>query len=163
LAFVDADYVLHLVGDLSDLNNIVLGLIHNPAQWGDLPNRFKCATRVIIPAEAITPDNYPALDETNKHSSTEPTVLKMIEAWKRIVNDEPEAQIEILPSVIYSLDDESARKIIQSYFLADRANSRRVKDSSWMNSFFVFAYEVCWSLSPYQKLQQYSRNWTTRC
>jgi hypothetical protein len=32
-----------------------------------------------------------------------------------------------------------------------------------MNDFFAFAYEICWSLSPYQELPRHSRNWKNRC
>ncbi len=155
--YVDADYIVHIVGDLGDLNDIVLGVIHASVDKPDEPRRLSCGSRVVIRAESITPDNCPALDEMNKLPATEPNVIEFVKAWKKIEMDDRDARVDVLLSSIFNIDEESMRKLMQCYFLADRVSLKERKDPSWMRDFFEYAYGICCAIGASREYEQWIR------
>lgn len=166
-AYVDADYIIHVVGSLADLNDIVLGIIHDPTFQDEQVYHFKCGTRVVIPAESISSESYPSLIEANKHPSSEPNIIKLVEHWKKERGTSPELRFQMKPAVIYRLDDENARKILQSYFLADeicdKIGLRHRVPNTWMSSFFLFSYEISSLIANKDSPDTIDYDWKTPC
>lgn len=83
-SFITADFIIHVVGMLDDLNDIVLNKI-----YGYSCLRFECRTQVYIPAENILHNDFPVLLEHAKlvpYQSTE--IVKIMKKYKE--NTKPE-------------------------------------------------------------------------
>lgn len=69
-----AHYILHVVGNLKSLKEIIIDTIHRELSKQDV----KCRTRVIPPAEPLSTNEYPSLLETNTDAWMRPKIKKMI-------------------------------------------------------------------------------------
>lgn len=69
-------YILHIVGKLDDLKDIIIKRIHKPLY----ENGVQCGTRVIPTAESISTELFEPLSETIIGQKNRPTVLKIIKS-----------------------------------------------------------------------------------
>jgi len=135
--FVSGHYMLHVVGDLLDLNNIVIHRLHK------LLRGQRCGTRVIIPAERIAFNDYPTLSETIKTTATEPQLMQIIKRWRAIENDPEKMVSSIIPTIINVLDDDSRKTILSIYYHADElANRYATNNPDWSKNLFLFMYGI---------------------
>jgi hypothetical protein len=78
-----AHYVLHVVGNLKILREIIIDTIHKDLSMAGV----KCGTRVIPPAEHLSTNEYPSLSETNTNVWERTKIKDMISY--NIAEDDP--------------------------------------------------------------------------
>ena len=78
-SFITGNFILHVVGHLDDLNEIVLKKIHKESIKY---NEIQCKTQVIIPAEQIVENKLPVLLESSLPLITARRILEIIEQCK---------------------------------------------------------------------------------
>lgn len=138
-SYCNADYIIHVIGDLTDLNEIVLSALHTTPQ--EAPGDLLIESQVVIPAEEISVDRIPALLETHKIRALEPVIFRVMEEWRQHRDLVDNGLIGIIPSVIYLVDEKTMRQTLQSYFLADQLKPPH--GGAWMKDFFALSYSVC--------------------
>lgn len=136
--FVDMDYTLHVVGDLSDLNDVVLEKIQNRCHKSSINENIRCGTRVIIPAEHLSDNSYPSLLETEKRRTIEPLIMGISNHWKDLEKDERMASVKIVPSIINLLDESTRSRVFNIYNLADKLNPP--DNTQWMPNMYSLTY-----------------------
>ncbi len=67
-------YILHVVGKLADLRDVIIGKIHAPL----VKSGIRCGSRVIPPAETIIRDTYRALSETYFRAKEVATITRKV-------------------------------------------------------------------------------------
>ena len=135
--FVGGDYILHVVGDLVDLNEVVIAKVHKGFEGG------RCGTRVIIPAESLSDNRYPCLMEAGTLKSIEPQIIDILNQWKVLEKDDEKMMQEMVPSTINLLDKETRKNILSIYYHADELASQYIPDNDkWMDDMYSLIYGV---------------------
>lgn len=133
--FAEGDYMLHVVGDLADLNDVVIEKIHKLFEKGI------GGTRVIIPAEHLSYNNWPSLLEIGRISAIESQIIDIVNKWKKIEKDSERTMQEIMPSTI-NLLDESTRTLVRSiHYHADTLSKIYLpSNDKWMDDMYSLIY-----------------------
>lgn len=135
--FVEGHYILHVVGDLADLNNVVIGKIHT------VFTSCSCGTRVIIPAESLSFNRYPSLMEIGTRKSIEPQIMDILNQWKRLEINDERMMKEMVPSAINLLDETTRSVILSVYYHADKLSDQYIQDNDrWMDDMYSLIYGV---------------------
>lgn len=149
--YVEVDYILHFVGDIADLNGLIIEQLQNHQNVPSEEIMFRCKTMVIIPAEQISASRHPALLEETKIKSIESNILSIINEWKRLEQDEDKLINDIVPNCIHFIKETVLRQMLQSYFLADTVTRTYLsKDSHWMPAFFKMLYAISAGIGGYK-------------
>ena len=109
-SFIKGNFILHVVGRLKDLNEIVLEKIHKESIKYEM---IQCKTQVIIPAEPIVENKLPVLLERSLPPIKARRILEIVTQCKTKINDEyviPPS--EFIYPFSFSMIDESYRDII---------------------------------------------------
>lgn len=109
-SFIKGNFILHVVGNLKDLNEIVLEKIHKESIKYET---IQCKTQVIIPAESIVENKLPVLLERSLPPIKAKRILEIITQYMTKINDEyviPPS--EFIYPFSFSMIDESYRDII---------------------------------------------------
>ena len=135
--FVEGDYILHVVGDLVDLNEVVIEKVHRGFEGG------RCGTRVIIPAESLSENKYPSLMETGTLRSIEPQIIDILNQWKKLEKkDDKKMMQEIVPSAIKLLDETTRGTILSIYYHTDELSRLQYNKEKWMEDMYSLIYGV---------------------
>lgn len=113
-SFIKGNFILHVVGRLDDLNEIVLKKIHKESTKY---NEIQCKTQVIIPAEPIVKNKLPVLLERSLPPIKARRILEIITQCKTKINDEyviPPSEF-IYPFAFSMVDEPYGDKIIEVY------------------------------------------------
>ncbi len=134
--FVEGDYILHVVGDLDDLNEVVIGKVHRGFEGG------RCGTRVIIPAESLSDNRYPCLTETETIKTIEAQIIDIFNHWKKLEIDDKKMMQEIVPSAIKLLDEKTRSNVLSIYYHADELSKHISDNDNWMKDMYSLIYGV---------------------
>lgn len=139
-AFVRANFILHIVGGIEDLNEILIGKI-----YGDSNIKFKCKTQVILPAEQMLGNQFPVLLENFVDPFTEKNVIGLMGNCKKFI--EPNGFIN--PFAINMVESEIRERILEIYRFFEEARSKYyISDESFNESnMFKFVYGISDMLS----------------
>ena len=134
-AFVRANFILHIVGKLKDLNEILIGKI-----YGHCNEQFVCKTQVILPAEKILTNKYPVFLEESVDSFTEKQAIEIMFNCKNYLT--PNEFIN--PFSINMIGSDNRERIIQITRLFDELNSKYYKNDKNFNKkdMFKFIYRL---------------------
>lgn len=117
-SFVRAHFMIHVVGYLNDLNDILLNHIHKRSINH---KEFDCKTQVVIPAEQITENRFPVLLEDSISPTKANRILEIIDKCKSKINDEyiiPPGKL-VYPFAAYTIGDYDRKAIIGLYEIFD--------------------------------------------
>lgn len=139
-ALVRANFLLHIVGTVDELNEILIGKI-----LGNSSTKFKCKTQVILPAEKILKNKFPILLENFVDPFTEKHVIELMDDCKNYM----EKNCFINPFAINMIDPDNREKILDTYRLFEEARSKYyLKDMNFnKKDMFEFTYALCDLLS----------------
>ena len=117
--FITADFILHVVGKLNDLNDIIIRCIHKYAK--DYQEEFQCKTQVVIPAEQIIENRLPVLLEHPIGTSDGNRIMGIINNCRtKIDNEVPIPARELTyPFAINTIDEYAMKQIIDIYGIFD--------------------------------------------
>jgi len=135
--FVEGHYILHVVGDLADLNDVVIGKIHTAF------TSCNCGTRVIIPAESLSDDRYPSLMEIGTRKSIESQIMDILNQWKQLETNDEKMMKEMVPFTINLLDEKTRSDILSVYDHTDKLYVQYIQDNDrWMDDMYSLIYGV---------------------
>lgn len=166
-SYIDADYILHFVGNIKDLNKLVLDTIHDVKAFLPEEQSFLCKTMVVLPAEPLAEAAHPSLIEQQKIMASESSKRHIINVWKNISDNEHELINNIIPSSLHNVHERFYRHCGQAFYMADLYSRNHLhNDNHWMGDFYSLLYAVTASIGgqsigyeiPYTDFERLIRN-----
>lgn len=147
--FITADFILHVVGKLDDLNDVLIHCIHKYAK--DYQERFQCKTQVVIPAEQISENRLPVLLEQPIGTSDENKIMYIIKNCRTKIDNViaiPPSELT-RPFAINTIDEYAMKQIIDIYEISDSLIYRYNYDRDKMLSIemYMFLYGIAEALT----------------
>lgn len=141
-SFIRAHFIIHVVGYLKDLNEIILNHIHRKSINYE---EFQCKTQVVIPAEQITENRLPILLEESIPPTKANRILDIIKICQKKINDEyiiPPSRL-IYPFAVYTISEHDRDNITKLYekfdsMIFDYYN----KDTDYCIKLYRFLYGI---------------------